>query len=68
MTKEDKSEERLDRGLEKGAGEGLMYTYLECWERGGMHIGGTSLTIDFAKRRLWFVISLVKASDLLYLL
>lgn len=30
MTKEDKSEEQLDRGLEKGVGEGLMYTYLEC--------------------------------------
>lgn len=25
MTKEDKCEEQLDRGPEKGAGEGLMY-------------------------------------------
>lgn len=28
MTKEDKSEEQLERGSEKGAGEGLMYTYI----------------------------------------
>lgn len=33
-----------------------------------MCVGGTSLTIDFAKRRLWFVISLVMASGILYLL
>lgn len=42
-----------------------MYTYLECWERGEMHVGGTSLTIDFAERRLQFVISLVKAGGIL---
>lgn len=30
MTKGDKSEEQPERGSEKGAGEGLMYTYLEC--------------------------------------
>lgn len=33
VTKEDKCEEQLDRGSEKAAGGGLMYTYLECWER-----------------------------------
>lgn len=68
MTEEDKSEEQLDRGPEKGGGEGLVDTYLECWGRRGMHVGGTSLAIDFAKRRLWFVISRVKASGILYLL
>lgn len=55
------------RGPEKRAREGLMYIYLECWERGGMHVGGTSSAINFAKRRLRFVVSLVKASGILYL-
>lgn len=36
MTKEDKSEEQM--GVLKR--EGLMYTYLKCWERGGMQVGG----------------------------
>lgn len=31
-----------------------------------MHVGGKSLTIGFTKRRLWFVISLVKASGIHY--
>lgn len=54
------------RGPEKGAREGLMYIYLECWERGRMHVGGTSSAINFAKRRLWFLVSLVKVSGILY--
>lgn len=65
MTEEDKSEEQLDRGPQKGAREGLRCTFLECREKGGMHVGGTSLTTDFAKRRFWFVISLVKSSGIL---
>lgn len=31
-----------------------------------MHVGGMPLAVVFAKRKLWFVIALVKASSILY--
>lgn len=49
-----------------GTREGLMRIPLDCWETGEMHVGGTPLAINFAKRKLWFMISLVKASGILY--
>lgn len=49
-----------------GTREGLMHIQLDCWERGEMHVGGMSLAVIFAKRKLWFVISLVKARSILY--
>lgn len=44
-----------------GTREGLMHIYLDCWERGEMNVGGMPSAVNFAKRKLRFVISLVNA-------
>jgi len=49
-----------------GAREGLMHACLDCWERGGTHVGGMPLAVNFAKRKLSFMISLIKARGILY--
>lgn len=41
-----------------GAKKGLIHMYVDSWERGEMHVGGMPLAINFAKRKLRFVISL----------
>lgn len=49
-----------------GTRERLMHIHLDCWERGEMHVGGMPLAVNFAKRKLRFVISLVNAGGILY--
>ena len=46
--------------------EGLMRIRLDCWERGEMLVGRTLWAINFAERKLWFMISLVNVSGVLY--
>lgn len=43
-----------------------MHIQLDYWERVEIRVGGMPLAVIFAKRKLWFMTSLVRAGNILY--